>query len=213
VILDVPYNFHWIEPRDAARSAQAYAGFLGPFLRAHGIRAILNLRGSNPDHFWWRYETRECSRHGVMHRDAKLNSRQLPTSAMLVDLFDAFDALPRPFLLKCSGGQDRTSFAGALYVVHLHGWHAFSRADSQFALWPYLHRPRREQRWLKLFLYFAQENAAGRMMRSWVENGYSAQEFKTWLGARGEGDAFRGLYDVPGSHTAMKRRRFLKNIR
>ena len=35
---DVLYNFHWVVPGKAARSAQAYAGFLGPFLKARGIR-------------------------------------------------------------------------------------------------------------------------------------------------------------------------------
>ena len=34
----------------------------------------------------------------------------------------AFDQAPRPFMLKCSGGQDRTSFAAALYLIHRGGW-------------------------------------------------------------------------------------------
>src|SRR5258708_17889281 len=108
---DLLYNFHWIEPGKGSRAAQAYAGFLGPFLRARGIRAVINLRGSNPGHWWWRYETGVCARLGIVHRDAKLSSRQLPTHGMIRDLLAAFSAVPRPFLLKCSGGQDRTSLA------------------------------------------------------------------------------------------------------
>ena len=201
MILDLPYNFHWIEPGEAARSAQAYAGFLGPFLRAHGIRALVNLRGSNPGHFWWRYETRVCRRAGVVHVDAKLNSRQLPTPAMIVDLLDAYDASPRPLLIKCSGGQDRTSFAAGLYLLHRHGPQAFALAERQFARWPYLHWPKRRQRWLKLFLYFARERSCETSLRNWTEKHYSAAEFRSWLKARGEGQSFRGLYDVPGSDT------------
>jgi hypothetical protein len=196
LILDVPYNFHWIEGREAARAAQAYLGFLGQFVRAHGIRAVLNLRGSNPNHSWWRYETRVCAAGGIVHRDAKLNSRQLPTRGMLVDVLDAFDSLPQPLLIKCSGGQDRTSLAAALYILHRHGWLEFARAEKQFSLWPYLHRPRSSQRWLQLFLPFARERSSERTLRSWLGQAYSAQAFRDWLEERGEHQAFAGLYGV-----------------
>jgi hypothetical protein len=198
-ILDVLYNFHWIAPGEAARAAQAYIGLLGPLLRRHGIRGVINLRGANPGHGWWRYETRICAQNDVVHGDVKLNSRQLPTPRMLVDLLDAFDSLPQPFLLKCSGGQDRTSFAGALYILHTRGWSYTASAEKQFAFWPYLHWPHGQQRWLKLFLPFAREQAAGGVLREWIEKAYSAEEFRDWLEARGESGSFRGLYGVPGS--------------
>jgi len=76
---EVFYNFHWIEPGRAARSSQAYAGFLGPFLAAHGIRTLVNLRGPNPAWRWWRNETRTCAAQGVEHRDVMLSSKRLPT--------------------------------------------------------------------------------------------------------------------------------------
>ena len=76
---DILYNFHWIEPGKAARAAQAYAGFLAPFLRSRGIRAVINLRGRNSDYGWWRYETAVCARANIAHLDVKLNSRRLPT--------------------------------------------------------------------------------------------------------------------------------------
>lgn len=199
MILDVPYNFHWVEPGEAARSAQAYAGFLGSFLRAHRIRGLINLRGSNPGHFWWRYETRICARAGIRHCDVKLNSRQLPTRAMLAALMGAFDSVPRPFLLKCSGGQDRTSLAAAVYLLHRYGWPGLSDAQKQFSRWPYLHLPNRNQRWLRLLPVFAAEQSGGKPLRDWIETEYSAEVFRTWLQQRGEGASFHGLYDVPGS--------------
>lgn len=197
MLLDLPYNFHWIEPGQAARSAQAYAGLLSPFLRAHGIKAVINLRGSNPARLWWKYETRVCRKAGVVHRDARLNSRQIPSRPMLVDLLDAFDTVPRPFLIKCSGGQDRTAFAAALFILHRYGWWALTRAEKQFAGWPYLHWPRRQQRWLKLFPGFAGERAAGVPLRYWLENSYSAAEFGRWLSDHGHAGSFKGLYGVP----------------
>jgi hypothetical protein len=118
---------------------------------------------------------------------------------MILDLLEAFDASPRPLLIKCSGGQDRTSFAAGLYLLHHHGPRAFTLAERQFARWPYLHWPKRRQRWLKLFLYFARERWSDTPLRNWIERHYSAHEFRSWLKERGEGQSFHGLYGVPGS--------------
>ena len=192
---DILYNFHWVEPGKAARSSQAYAGFLAPFLRKRGIRALVNLRGPNPHWRWWRNEKKTTGRIGVDHRDVMLSSKRLPTRKMLLALFDAFDTSPKPMLLKCSGGQDRTSFAAALYVVHTKGWSAFDEAQGQFARWPYLHLPKRHQRWLKSFLIFARDDAHGRALRDWVATTYVPETYKAWLEERGEGASFRGLYD------------------
>ncbi|MBI3675907.1 MAG: hypothetical protein HY243_04745 [Proteobacteria bacterium] len=196
---DVLYNFHWIEAGKAARSAQAYAGFLGPFLRNHAIRTLINLRGPNARHLWWKYETWVCRRLSVVHRDVMLNSRRLPTRQMLINLLDAFDAAERPFLLKCSGGQDRSSFAAALYLVHSKGWSAIDDARAQFARWPYLHMPKHHQRWLKPFLEFARSGARGRPLRQWLEGEYTPESLKAWLESQGLSDSFRGLYDKPGT--------------
>ncbi|MGD0144310.1 MAG: hypothetical protein ABSC92_14235 [Rhizomicrobium sp.] len=196
---DVLYNFHWIVPGRAARSSQAYAGFLRAFLRARSIRSVINLRGPNPHHMWWRYETRICASLGVAHFDVMLSSRRLPTRQMLINLFDAFRDAPAPVLLKCSGGQDRTSFAAALYLLNAGGWNAFDDALKQFASWPYLHWPRRHQHWLKAFPQFAREEAEGRALAEWVGRDYTPEQFKAWLDARDMGDSYRGLYDKPGT--------------
>jgi hypothetical protein len=196
------YNFHWVIPGEAARSAQAYAGFLGPFLKGRGIKSVINLRGPNPTWRWWRGEKRTTEALGIAHIDVVLNSRRLPTQPMLRALLAAFDAAPVPVLLKCSGGQDRSSFAAALYILHRKGWGAFDEASAQFAAWPYLHRPKKHQFWLKPFLAFAREAAQGRPLAQWVAEDYSDAKLKAWLDARGLGDSYRGLYDpripIPG---------------
>ena len=195
--LDLFYNFHWIVPGDAARGGQAHIGLLGPFLTRHGIRALINLRGENPDIGWWRYETEVARRVGASHLDVMLDSRKLPTRAMLARLFDAFDEAPRPFLLKCSGGQDRTSLAAALYVVHRQGWSALEAARAQFARFPYLHFPKRHQRWLKEFLEYAREDSGQMPLAQWARERYEPARLKDWLEQRGLGDTFAGLFVVP----------------
>jgi hypothetical protein len=201
-LAEVLYNFHWVVPGEAARSSQAYAGFLGVFLKGRGIKGVINLRGPNPESGWWRKENRVCAALGVAHIDVALNSRRLPTPPMLRALIAAFDAAPKPVLLKCSGGQDRSSFAAALYILHRKGWGAFGEASAQFAAWPYLHRPKKFQFWMKPFLTFARRSAGGKPLAQWIAEDYTPETLKAWLEANGLGGSFRGLYDprfpIPG---------------
>ena len=195
-LLDRLYNFHWVWPDRLARSAQAYVGFLAPFLRRHAIASVVNLRGGNPQFGWWRDEKRICEGLGVAHFDVMVSSRRLPPCALLAELFDAFDAARAPVLLKCSGGQDRTSFAAALYILHRKGASALIEAQAQFARWPYLHLPKRHQRWLALFPAYAVERAGGHAIADWVRDAYDPYDLAAWLEAKGLGDSFNGFQTV-----------------
>ena len=194
---DILYNFHWVVPGECARAAQAWAGGITGFLRKRGIRAIINLRGRNDDLSWWKNETRAAAAAGAAHFDAMLDSRKLPTRQMLIDLVAAFDAAPKPFLLKCSGGQDRTSFAAAIYLIHRGGWQAMPQAQAQYARFPYLHFPKTHQRWLKAFLYFAKEDAQGAPIEEWIATRYTPEALKAWLDAKGLDQTYAGIFSVP----------------
>src|SRR5580704_5259091 len=194
---DILYNFHWVVPGECARAAQAWAGGITPFLKKRGIRAIINLRGRNDDLSWWKNETRAASRAGAAHFDAMLDSRKLPTRAMLAALIDAFDSAPKPFMLKCSGGQDRTSFAAAIYLIHRDGWAVMPAARAQYARFPYLHFPKTHQRWLKAFLDFAAEDAQGAPIKQWIESDYTPETLKAWLDARGMNQFYAAIFSVP----------------
>jgi len=190
-LLNRLYNFHWIVPGEAARSSQSYAKALAPFLRVNGIRSVINLRGHHPQFPWWRYETGSCAREGIAHFDAMMDSRRLPTREMLVTLIDSFDRAPKPFLVKCSGGQDRTSLAAALYLVHRDGWRAVETAQRQFRALPYLHFPRRHQRWLKTFLFAARIMAQNKPLSQWVREDYDPAEFAQRLAT----GTFAGIWE------------------
>ena len=194
---DILYNFHWVIPGDAARAMQAWGGGVAPFLKRRGIRAIINLRGRNQDLGWWRNETAIAESAGIAHLDAMLDSRKLPTREMLVQLIQSFDAAPRPFLLKCSGGQDRTSFAAALYLIHKGGWGAMPAAMAQFARFPYLHFPKTHQRWLKPFLDFAQADANGAPLAEWIAASYTPEKLKAWLDSHDLAGSYAEIFTTP----------------
>ena len=141
--------------------------------------------------------TRIAEMLGIAHFDAMLDSRKLPTRAMLVRLIECFDAAPRPFMLKCSGGQDRTSLAAGLYLIHRGGWPAMTDAKAQFARLPYLHLPKKNQRWLAAFLDFAAEDCGGQPLAQWIATRYEPERLKAWLDARGLGDSYAGIFSMP----------------
>jgi protein tyrosine/serine phosphatase len=194
---DVLYNFHWVVPGQAARMAQPWAGGTGPFLQARGVRAMINLRGRNDDLNWWKKETATLDARGIAHFDAMLDSRKLPTQDMLVCLMRAFDAAPRPLVVKCSGGQDRTSLAMALYILHSQGWNALQQARGQFSRFPYLHFPKQHQRWLARFLDFAAEDAKGMPIADWIARDYAPERLKAWLDEHGMQDFYAAIFSVP----------------
>ena len=196
-LTDILYNFHWVVPGEASRAMQAWAGGLGTFLRRRGIRAIINLRGRNDDLSWWQKETATAKAGGIVHLDAMLDSRKLPTREMLARLVESFNTAPKPFLLKCSGGQDRASFAAALYLIYKHGWAAMPAAMAQFQRFPYLHFPKRHQRWLKAFPDFALEDSGGLPLEQWIAQRYTPENLKAWLDAHGLKDGYAAIFTVP----------------
>ena len=194
---DILYNFHWVVPGEAARAMQAWAGGVKPFLGRRGIRAIINLRGRNDDLSWWKKETADARALGIAHLDAMLDSRKLPTREMLVILIESFDRAPRPFLLKCSGGQDRTSFAAAIYLIHRNGWAAMPAARAQYARFPYLHFPKTQQRWLRLFADFARQDSAGVPLAQWIAQSYTPEKLSAWLTDHDLAGSHGGIFSVP----------------
>jgi hypothetical protein len=192
VVLDRLYHLHWV-CNGLARSAQPYLGCYTAFLKPHRFKSLINLRGENADFRWWRDEKQAADRLGIVHFDVKLSSRNIPSRNGLANLFDAFERAEAPILLKCSGGQDRTSLAAALYLLRSYGPKALVQAEGQFAFWPYLHRPKHYQRWLKEFPAYAVEEAHGDSLGAWVRERYDPQAFAAFLAAKGLQKAFRAF--------------------
>ncbi len=195
--LDTLYNFHWVREGEVARSSQANFGGLMGLMRRHALKAIVNLRGENSDLSWWRYERRVCAALGARHIDAMLDSRHLPTRAMLATLLDAFDSAPRPFLIKCSGGHDRTAFAAALFILTRDGWQAMAAATAQFDPKRYGHLPKKYQHWLKPFFTFAAEDAEGRPLAEWLRETYDPVRLDQWLTGHGLAGSHKGIFEKP----------------
>lgn len=122
VYLYNPLNFRAVEDGVLYRSGQPAAEDLKWIAREHGIRSIINLRGAKPGEGWYDEEVAASRELGLQRVEIKLSADRLPHREDLIHLLDAFRELPRPILVHCEGGADRSGEASALFALEHLKW-------------------------------------------------------------------------------------------
>jgi protein tyrosine phosphatase (PTP) superfamily phosphohydrolase (DUF442 family) len=89
-------------------------------LRAGGLQSVLSLRG-DPECLPNMIERDACSRLGLMLRFVELRTTSLPRRETLLDLVAQLREMPKPMLVHCKSGADRTGLAVTLYRHVLRG--------------------------------------------------------------------------------------------
>ncbi|MGD1076333.1 MAG: tyrosine-protein phosphatase [Thermodesulfovibrionales bacterium] len=110
-------NFHPIKVGEAYRSAQMDGGGLKFFIDKYHIKSILNLRGAKADEKWYIDEMKVSSKYNVIHYDVSLSAYSEPTLKETEVLMGIFKSAPRPILIHCQAGADRTGLAAAIWKV------------------------------------------------------------------------------------------------
>lgn len=110
-------NIHVVEPSALFRSAQLAGPELGEVIDQFGIRTVINLRGDNKGSSWYDDEIAASKKRGVTHIDVRMSARSRPSVSTLNDLISAMRAAPRPILIHCKDGADRTGLASAIYEL------------------------------------------------------------------------------------------------
>jgi protein tyrosine/serine phosphatase len=132
-------NFHSITDGEAYRSAQLDRDELQYYLKKYHIRSILNLRGSNPEASWYRQEIKISDEQKVMHFDIRLSASSAPKKEDLREMIRIFRSAPRPILMHCQAGADRSGLAAAIWKVIIDG-RPKKEAEKQLSLF-YGHMP------------------------------------------------------------------------
>jgi protein tyrosine phosphatase (PTP) superfamily phosphohydrolase (DUF442 family) len=144
--------------------------------RARGIVAVLNLRGAarHPHHV---LEVDSCERLGLSLVNLPLHARFAPQPKMLMALFDAFDTIPRPFVMHCKSGADRAGLAAALYLLDQGATVATARQQLSIR---YLHlRFTRTGIQDHLLDFYQERLAKGPItIRDWIAKEYDPQALK-----------------------------------
>lgn len=114
--LRITGNFHPVVVGEAYRAGQMTPARLERVLRRESIYSVVNLRGPHPEKEWYRAEVETTDRLGVVHRDFALSSGEELSADRIEALARLLRETPKPVLIHCEGGSDRTAFASALYA-------------------------------------------------------------------------------------------------
>ena len=107
-------NFHAVDPGRAYRSATLSPWELKAIAKLYGIKTIINLRGV--EKLRWFYKEQAIAHElGIDMVNIDMSSRTLPDRHDELKLVNAFEHAPKPILIHCWSGADRSGEAAAIY--------------------------------------------------------------------------------------------------
>jgi len=125
-------NLHEVIPGEIYRSGQPDPDELRAWIDELGLRSILSLRGEDLDAGWYQAQRAITREYGVAFDAMRISATHMPSRDRLIELTERIDALPRPLLLHCRGGVERSGLA-AVVALLLEGVKP-EQARRQFAL-------------------------------------------------------------------------------
>jgi len=131
-------NFHEVRKGMLYRSSWLGAEGLEKAIARHGVKSVLNLCGEQPGEAWYDGEVRVARRHGVDFRSLAFSAKQELDASQVRNLVALLRDAPKPLLIHCRAGSDRTGLACALYVAACGG--SYREACEQLSLY-YGHFP------------------------------------------------------------------------
>ena len=114
-------NFHAVDEGAVYRSGQLSGTQFSARIRENGIRTIINLRGNNAGSSWYDDELKASEAAGVGHVDFPISATHALTDQQITQLAGLLTTSPRPILIHCEGGADRTGLASAMYKYAVDG--------------------------------------------------------------------------------------------
>ncbi len=109
-------NFHEVVPGQFFRSNQPTAEQLTRYTEDYGIKTVINLRGANEGESWYRDELETSKKLGLNHIDFGMSASRELTMSQVNQLVAIMRDAPKPILIHCKSGADRTGLATALYL-------------------------------------------------------------------------------------------------
>ncbi len=110
-------NFHPVEQGVVYRSGQLSGDQFTSRIEQNGIRTILNLRGNNTGRPWYDDEMKATRAAGVQHIDYPISAGRELTDEQVSQITALLREAPRPILIHCEAGSDRSGLVSALYKL------------------------------------------------------------------------------------------------
>ncbi|WP_246748776.1 tyrosine-protein phosphatase [Rhizobium setariae] len=127
-------NFHEVDPGYLYRSGQLTPAQLRDYANRFGIRSIVNLRGRSEKADWYKGEVAEAKALGITHVDFKMSAtKELPLNKA-DELEKILREVPKPVLIHCQAGADRSGLASAIFMQRIRGA-GIEKAEGQISLY------------------------------------------------------------------------------
>jgi len=110
-------NFHTVQRGKLYRSKQLSPKHLDSYIQKLEIKTIINLRGENTDKKWWQQEKTIANKHHVRFFNIPMSAKAKPSLQNLKKLLTIYKKAPKPILIHCHSGVDRTGEAAALWSL------------------------------------------------------------------------------------------------
>lgn len=131
LILSQYTNFHTVISGQVYRSAQLDKAEFLHVIHQYHIKTIVNLRGEN-DARWYREEISASKLANVKHYNVRMHAKGLNSPDNLLRLKQIILTAPKPLLIHCWHGADRTGLASAMSVILLTD-QSFAKAQKQIS--------------------------------------------------------------------------------
>ena len=116
-VLPLFHNFHAVVEGEVYRAAQPSAVDILHYASHQNIRSILNLRGENVGKTWYDDELAEAKKDGIQLINFRMSMKRELSREEAENLIRIMREAPKPLLIHCRAGADRTGLAAALYVA------------------------------------------------------------------------------------------------
>lgn len=174
-------NLHMVAPGRVYRCAQLNGPTLAQVVREHGIRTVVNLRGTCDPWPWYWEEARTTHALEINQEDVGMSAGRMPSVNEMHRLVEIIDRAEPPLLLHCRRGADRTGLASAIVRLLLSD---DDLATARQQLSPrYAHIPIGRPAYLDRFFDSYAEYLAGAAeqhspprFRQWLEHEYRPDE-------------------------------------
>ena len=110
-------NFYEVDPGKFYRMAQPSGETLPRIIEDYQIETVINLRGEAPGDKWWEEERTAMEASGKTWINIPNRAGRLPHKEDLRKYLDALKHAPRPIVVHCQVGADRTGLASAIYQM------------------------------------------------------------------------------------------------
>ena len=116
-VLRLTGNFHTVLAGELYRASQPSAEQIATYKRDYDIQTIVNLRGKGTGSSWYDEEIKTSESLGIHHIDFRMSSKQELTKEQAAVLVDILQKAPKPILVHCNAGADRSGLVSALFLA------------------------------------------------------------------------------------------------